>query len=325
MKFKNFLVVFLFLLGTQAFPQDLSGIPGAFANIGFGARPVGMGGAYVGLADDVNSVVWNPAGLTKIKNYETAFNYTNQLGLIGYNYLAAAIPLADSQGLGFSLITSGDKALREWTLGTSYARRIFGFSVGLNFKLRFASFGNNALNADDYKVFEQDEISEGMSNQVKGNALGFGFDLGFYYDVSKNLSVGMQLSDIYSPLFWNSKVDNKAKEAKGKYSELIPFGMEFGAAYHISNNLLFVLDYNPSLYKGTNQRVKAGMEAVFFDIVVLRGGVQNIINDISDEKYSLGFGLNLKSLFDNVKIFINYSYMFEELANSQRFGLGLEF
>ncbi len=321
------IVLLLFFLGLQLTPlaQSLSGIPGAFADIGFGARPAGMGGAFVGLADDVNSVIWNPAGITKIKNYQTEFNYTNQLGLISYNYLAFALPLGKAEGLGFSLITSGDKALREWTFGTSYARKLFGFAVGVNFKMRFASFGNNTLNPDDFVVFEPDEISEGISNQVKGSAVGFGLDLGLQYDVNKNISLGLQLSDIYSPLFWNSKVDNTTKNAKGKYSELVPFGMELGVAYKLEKNFIFVLDYNPSLYRGSYQKVKAGMEALFFDIVALRGGVQNIINGTDDEKYSIGLGLNLTSLFEDVGIFINYTYMFEELANSQRFGLGLQF
>ncbi len=325
MKFKKYLLIVFILFGSQLFAQDLSEIPGAFVDVGFGARPIGMGGAFVGLANDVNSVVWNPAGLTKIKNYATAFNYTNQLGLISYDYLAGALPLGNSQGLGFYLITTGDKALREWTIGTSYGRNIAGVSVGVSFKIRFASFGNNELSENDFTVFEPDEISEGINNQVKGNATGFGFDLGLRYDVLKNLSVGLRLADIYSPVFWDSKIDNTAKQSKGKYSELVPFESEFGAAYSLSKDFIFVLDYVPSLYKGTSQKVKAGMEAVFFDMVVLRGGVQNIINNINDEKYSLGLGLNLNGIFEDVGIYINYSYLFEELANSQRFGLGLEF
>ena len=35
----------------------------AFLKLGVGARAVGMGGAYTAIADDVNSMGWNPAGI----------------------------------------------------------------------------------------------------------------------------------------------------------------------------------------------------------------------------------------------------------------------
>src|ERR1044071_6729021 len=40
-----------------------SGEADAFALPGFGARPGGMGGAFIGLSDDIESIFYNPAGL----------------------------------------------------------------------------------------------------------------------------------------------------------------------------------------------------------------------------------------------------------------------
>ena len=42
----------------------------AFLKIEAGSRPAGLGGAFVGLADDVNAVFYNPAGLTSIEDRE---------------------------------------------------------------------------------------------------------------------------------------------------------------------------------------------------------------------------------------------------------------
>ena len=50
--------------GAQA--QPVSDIPAAFADIGYGARPMGMGGAFLAIADDANAVMWNPAGLVRL-------------------------------------------------------------------------------------------------------------------------------------------------------------------------------------------------------------------------------------------------------------------
>ncbi len=51
--------------------HDGAGTVGAaFLKIEGGSRPVGMGGAFAGLANDVNTIFWNPAGLTAVHDQE---------------------------------------------------------------------------------------------------------------------------------------------------------------------------------------------------------------------------------------------------------------
>lgn len=322
------LKLFYFILivsSMQISAQELSGIPGAFVDIGFGAKPVGMGGAYVGYSNDVHSIIWNSAGLTDLENYHTAFTYTDQLGLINYHYLAAAIPMAKDRGLGFALISSGDKALREWTLNSAYAQKMYGFSVGINLKLRYATFGNNKLQESDFIIFEPDEITQGMNNKVKGDAFGFGFDIGILYDLAEEVSVGLQLRDIYSPVFWNSDNENPVNKPKGSYSELLPFELVFGSAFFLLDNVIVTADYSPSLMEDANPKLMVGVEAKFIDLVYIRGGAQNYINSYDDEKYVAGIGLDIARITENMRVQIDYSYMIEEFADSQRFSLGLVF
>jgi hypothetical protein len=66
--------------GTSAF---------SFLKISTGARPVAMGGAYTGLADDENSLFYNPAGVTVLDRPGYILDYHNyfidlQSGLVGY-------------------------------------------------------------------------------------------------------------------------------------------------------------------------------------------------------------------------------------------------
>ena len=45
--------------------HDGAGTAGAaFLKIEGGSRPAGLGGAFTGLANDINTIFWNPAGLT---------------------------------------------------------------------------------------------------------------------------------------------------------------------------------------------------------------------------------------------------------------------
>ena len=44
--------------------------------VGSGARAVGMGGAFIAVADDATAASWNPAGLTQLKKPEISFAYS---------------------------------------------------------------------------------------------------------------------------------------------------------------------------------------------------------------------------------------------------------
>ena len=50
---------------------------GQFLKIAIGARAAGMGGAFVGVADDASSVFWNAAGIARIDpdKSELQFNH----------------------------------------------------------------------------------------------------------------------------------------------------------------------------------------------------------------------------------------------------------
>ena len=54
-----------------------------FLKIGQGARAVAMGDAYTAVADDINAIFWNPAGLTGVRGTAWTANYTKWLVGLG--------------------------------------------------------------------------------------------------------------------------------------------------------------------------------------------------------------------------------------------------
>jgi hypothetical protein len=66
-----FVVLALFLPDVA----HASGEPDAFALPGVGARPAGMGGAFIGLSDEIESVYYNPAGLGNLIQNEITGMY----------------------------------------------------------------------------------------------------------------------------------------------------------------------------------------------------------------------------------------------------------
>jgi len=43
-------------------------VPSSINPVGSGARAIGMGGAFIGVADDATAASWNPGGLIQLEN-----------------------------------------------------------------------------------------------------------------------------------------------------------------------------------------------------------------------------------------------------------------
>ena len=88
-----------------------------FLELGVGSRALGLGGAYVAVADDITATYWNPAGLAQLakdgltnKELRTQIavqHATRRPGLGYFNYLAVGRKLRSPATLDFSWIHAG--------------------------------------------------------------------------------------------------------------------------------------------------------------------------------------------------------------------------
>lgn len=104
----------LYLFSLCSIPLSVSAGSGTstanFLKLGTGARPEGMGGVSVAVADDVNAVYGNPGGLAWIKSSEAGFMYSALAEQMGFHVMSVALPLNGASGtVGFSVayFTSG--------------------------------------------------------------------------------------------------------------------------------------------------------------------------------------------------------------------------
>lgn len=325
--YKVLVVAFVFLLSDfgTAKAQQLSSIPGAFVDIGFGSRPVSMGNAFVGLADDINAVYLNPGGLTAIDRYEVEFTHTKLMGLVNYQFFSAGMPLSDNQSVALAIISSGDDLMREISMHVGYARELLpGLSAGAGLKFRRSSFGNNTLNPDDFDgIFDPGEITRGISNQVYGDGNGFGLDLGLVYRASEELRFGVMLRDIYAPVYWNSKTRNSESNPKGNYMERIPFEAAIGTSWTAGGRTIVSLEYKPSFDSEQDDALRLGFERTIVDILSIRLGTEQWLNNRDDDKYMLGAGLRVP--LADYQVQVNYGYIIDDIANTHRIGLQVNF
>ncbi|HCD52094.1 MAG TPA: hypothetical protein DEQ34_06595 [Balneolaceae bacterium] len=312
-------------LGYSVQAQELSKIPGSFVDVGFGTRPVGMGFAFVGLADDENSPYWNPAGLSQINEYKAGFAQIDQLGLITYNYASVLVPLPfKNQAAGLTVISSGDDAMSELSIHAAYGMRFKFVSIGAGFKYRSASFGNNSLNRDDYIVFDDAEIDAGFGQQIYGDANGFGFDLGLLFHPYESIKFGVMIRDAMAPMNWNSQTRGSDYQARGTYDEGMPMEVIIGSSAKISNNFLVVADFQPAMSDERTNYARVGVEGRLVNILMLRAGTEQGINDLDDEKYTLGTGLDV-TIKDKIRLQSDFAYVIDPIQNSQRISFTISF
>jgi hypothetical protein len=98
------LAAFLPFCFSQAYGAKYAG---EFLSLGVGARALGMGGAFVGIADDVTACFWNPAGLSRLSQRELSLMHAETFGsLLNQDFVAVGFPLGTqdrSSALAFSL------------------------------------------------------------------------------------------------------------------------------------------------------------------------------------------------------------------------------
>ena len=99
----------LLALGTgPACGQRIATYGADFLAGGVNARALGMGGAYVSLADDVSAGYWNPAGLSHLRYPEISYMHVERFsGAVSFDYGAVAIPVNDRSTLAISGFRSG--------------------------------------------------------------------------------------------------------------------------------------------------------------------------------------------------------------------------
>lgn len=130
-----------------------------------GARPQGLGNAFIGLSDNVYAIITNPAGLANITSYETLFSYTTDD--TKYDSLGITLPGKMKGNCGIAVLSRKNKALY--------------FSYGRDIVIR-----NKALKGGtSIKLFKKENNSKGM-----------GIDLGILYPLRNNLTFGFVLGNL---------------------------------------------------------------------------------------------------------------------------------
>ena len=102
----------LVLLGWSGFsivPVAAENYTGDFLTNGVGGRALGLGGAYVSIADDATATYWNPAGIAGVSDtYQFCLMHAaRRSGLGAFNYVSGTTKVLPKLNLGLSWLRAG--------------------------------------------------------------------------------------------------------------------------------------------------------------------------------------------------------------------------
>ncbi|HTR81696.1 MAG TPA: hypothetical protein VMM58_08700 [Bacteroidota bacterium] len=319
---------------------------GEFMAIGVGGRALGLGGAYVALANDVTAGYWNPAALVRINYPEFSLMHDEQFGsLENFDYAGVAFPYGANDTtttvsqdgtstpvVNYNASTFAVNVIRLGIDGIPDTRKLDtnGDGVYNDLDARPDISQITFFNSADWALYfsyakqHSEHLYYGANLKLifrqigEYHATGIGFDLGALYAPNDHLSLGVNAQDITTTLVaWNTGTN-----------ELISPTLKIGGAYLFE---LFGGRLGPALdadVRFENRQFASiahvgpvsfdphgGVEYDYKKVVALRVGY----NDV--KSLTLGAGVHLR------KLDIDYSFAkfdgADQLGNSHRISLRL--
>ena len=204
MKMKKIIAVVIILnifISQKIFAKDPGTTSAQFLKLGVGARAISMGKAYASLANDVNSIYWNPAGIKSLYTVQISAMHAIWIENIYYSNIAFSKSIFSGQAaMGIKYLSSGkiksydnngtevgNYSAYDLAVTIGYARDIKTLSTGLSIKL---------LNS---KIDDEMALGWGIDAGIQG---GYHlFQKRIRYGIAlKNLGIGLKFNKIRDPL-----------------------------------------------------------------------------------------------------------------------------
>lgn len=326
------LFVCLLLIATSNVWGD--NYTGDFLTVGVGARSMGLGGAYVGLSNDVTATYWNPAGLGLIQGVQVCLMHGARSSSLGnYNYMGVAHRFQEHFSVGASWIRYGVDDIPLYDAldiniqpqdrknvakfrpsfepkgSLSDSENAYIISMATQYTIRQSWWDNMGTMGEPPTFLFGINIKRIRHSLLGFTADGIGVDAGFLARLTDSaaivgheglgeLSFGLALVDISeTTMKWNTESQRE---------EAIPTNVRFGFAYSndipaINGGIVLSYEYDRR-YKGQNN---IGLEYQFGKSIAFRLGFR-------DGDFAAGAGFKIDR-YD-----IDYAFLNYDLASTHR-------
>lgn len=185
---------------------------GEFLTHGVGARPLGMGSAFVAVADDVTAGYWNPAGAVDAGGRALQLMHSETFGdVVNYDTGAFVLPVGLDAAVAVTAVRLGidDIPFTDFEEDTN-GRIIYNES-----RINWESDSESALLVT-YARRPSDRLRLGGNLKLLRKAIasntcyGFGFDLGAKCDLWRGSTIGANIQDVTGTvLVWDTKMQER--------------------------------------------------------------------------------------------------------------------
>jgi len=302
-----------------------------FLNIDIGARPSAMGGSFVCMDNDANSLFWNPAGIAKINEVNIIFNETSWLA--GMNQYSAGCTFEVGRygvaGLSFLLMDNPEihvttiRSAGEMWFDEGFQDMINQYAIGFAFARQmttlFAIGGQIKWIHEDFGSFDYEDRVTGEEVtdwQAKTNAIAFDFGTQ-YYAGFKDLRLALSIRNFAPRMRYQLE-----------YFEL-PLVFQFGMALNLFSVIFPEQNFHTlnvsvdALHpRDYSERISIGGEYWFLDLVAIRGGYK-FNHDL--EGFSAGIGVRKRLSSINAHFDYSYSTIGGIFNDVQRISFGIAF
>lgn len=314
------------VISAQSNQYDkISGKPGAFSRMGFGARGMGMGNAMSSVIHGDLVAYYNPAlsVFQKDNSFQTSYSILSLDRKLNFLSFTRKFEFGQKKsskkkfkkvaGISVGVINASVDNFQERDNQGNVTGELSPFEnqffIGL--ANRFSEKLSIGFNAKFYYSKLYEEISTNT----------FGLDIGALYLANENLSFSAVITDLISKYEWNTTpiYDQEGFSTDDKF----PLLMKIGASYMFDGpNLITSIEYEHS-DAGTNY-LRLGVEYNIFEGLFIRGGLDkfNMSNTSAPSRPSLGF--SYFHYFSSILLGVNYAFIAEPYSYSNRHIVGID-
>lgn len=269
-----------------------------FLRLGAGASAAAMAGSYTARYDDAACVYWNPSSAAYHKKYAITTLLSFLPNDMRHSYFAALVP-SEYGVFGFSVLnfSSGPIEARGETDTPDFT--LFE-GVDNSFNIHYAKKINDVFAAG----ITLKAITAALYTESAG---GFSFDAGLTARINNIFTLAVAMQDPAGSVRWSTGTPEEP-----------PYIMRIGAAVNIEEwNTSFSIDGEQ--VEGEQVSVRAGAEAVFFEMLSFRTGMSYGLKRY-DLNFAAGFGVKL--LVNGVDVRFDYALAKEGYQDAPDLNLG---
>jgi len=232
----------------------------------------------VAVAEGVNSMAYNPAGIIAVKNYGFGVTYTQLYADIQHSYIGAVknIPGVGAVGVSLVMLSTDDMAVTTpaYPEGTGEYFRASDYAIGISFARQVT---------DQFRVGVNGKIIKSYLFNSEVGTNSFAFDIGTLYDIPVLRShIGVSLTNLGKDLTFVNET----------YS--LPTALRFGVLVDLVKDEMnqVVTTMQITRVNDADEQYNLGGEYVFNGMFALRGGWKFAYDQ---EDVTGGFGVKLNS------------------------------